>query len=207
MTQTLRALLPLTLAGLLASCGGVAPVPQPAGLRTLNEDICPSCGRPSITVQAGWVWQIPPAGLLASGGEGLNPEAAPEWAVPQAVAAEARSSGRTLWEVNLQRAPLLEELPVTCFDHVSKNRPALVPPLILSSPPSSPGTAHNVWTGGRIAFTKPVPAGAVQTEAQGHEQCTDEFGPGWRMLRSDHVADPLPLGTQVLTLWALRDQP
>lgn len=207
MTQTLRALLPLTLAGLLASCGGVAPAPQPTGLHALNEDICPSCGRPSVTVRPGWVWQAPPTGLLASSGEGSKPEAAPEWAASRAVAVEARSSGHTLWEVDLQQAPLQEELPVLCFDDTRKDRPTLVPPLTLTLDPFSPGTARNVWTGGHLAFSKPVSAQAVQTEAQGQEQCAAEFGPGWRMLRSDHAADPLPLGTQALTLWALQTQP
>ncbi|MBZ9714804.1 hypothetical protein [Deinococcus multiflagellatus] len=209
MTQTLRALLPLTLAGLLASCGGMTPTPPAAQapLSALNEDICPSCGRPSISVRPGWVWQAPAAGLVASSGEGLSPEAAPEWAASRAVAAEARSRGRTLWEVDLQGAPLPKEAPVICVDDSHEERPVLVPALTLALSPFSPGTARNVWTGARLAFSKPVAAEAVQTEAQGQEQCAAEFGPGWRMLRSDHAADALPLGTQALTLWALQTQP
>ncbi|MVN88810.1 hypothetical protein GO986_18890 [Deinococcus sp. HMF7620] len=203
MPNPLTALLPLTLAALLASCGTArVPAPQATAtapaLRALNDDICPSCGKPSHAVQAAWVWASEAGGLPELG----QPTDLIEVKVPRpqdltwARRAQVTVSGKWL-HLSLDDTDAVS-LPVACIQGWDEPRPAGLPALTVSLS----GTASNVWLGGQVALSRPVDL--LTASAAGDEVCAEEFGEGWHMLRANETADALPLGLFVSDLWASR---
>ncbi|GGL02204.1 hypothetical protein [Deinococcus radiotolerans] len=196
MTKTLRLLLPLTTAALLASCATTA-APSPDSPRLTaqdgkyNIDICPSCGRPGL---GAWVAPAPQAALsiIRDGEETLDKVDAS--AIRAAFVTEPSAD---LTHLVLAGSSDLS-LPVACLLPMQLERPQAVPALMWPSE----STVLNVWTGGLMRRAGTLTLAELSSVQKGDQLCSATFGEGWRMLSVTDSMDTLNPGTGVDDLWA-----
>lgn len=193
MTKTLRLLLPLTAAALLASCGTTATpnatrLTAQDGIGKLNIDICPSCGRPA---PGAWVAPAQDPAALHDAGDVIEGQAS-----PTPIPAFVSQPSEDLVHLILSDTSNLT-LPVACFLPLHQERPKDVPELAWRTE----SAVMNVWTGGTVQRT-----GSLRLEdlsiQKGDELCRETFGEAWHMLRVNDSVDALEPGTTVDDLWA-----
>lgn len=68
-----------------------------------------------------------------------------------------------------------QQRPLACFSEGDLPVPEMTPAQ------SKALNGLQTWSGGRVAFTEPLAAGTIPTQAQGHALCRTSFGPSWRM--------------------------
>ena len=194
MTKTLRLLLPLTTAALLASCATTATPDAPrltAQDGKYNIDICPSCGRPGL---GAWVAPAPQAALstLRDGEAELDAPAAP--AIQAAFVSQPSADLMHL----VLAGPSDLSLPVACVLPMQLDRPQDVPALMWQSE----STVMNVWTGGVVRRAGTLTLAELGGVPNGNALCGAAFGDGWRMLSVNDSMDTLRPGTGGHDVWA-----
>ncbi|UBV44354.1 hypothetical protein LAJ19_14395 (plasmid) [Deinococcus taeanensis] len=200
MLKTLPALTALLpLAALLASCATTtAPHPDaPASLQAQNADICPSCGRLSLSA---WVLPAPAAELPVAAERPADdlaefqPEP-PKGGFSPAVPAVVSYDGHLLHLTVVTGEDRAR--PVACFQPAWSARPGTLPALTLQG-----DEALNTWTGGLVELSAAVTQAKLSSAEAADRWCVQEFGLSWRALRMNDTTDLLPLGVRPTDTWA-----